>query len=169
MAGHAHRPSGAQQYTQYQDQLARAVASVDGLTGTRPPREQVGEMLDWMAHFTREHFGLQQRLLQACTRQRAYVLERMEVHGEFRRQLAQLCLDLARGDPEVPERLRALCHRILEDACVQGETIARLMGESAARVRQRPRWGDVDDPVLPGSEYGKAAQAAAGSRKIAGG
>lgn len=125
--------------------LAWATGKIDQLAHQRDHTLGLGEFLDWLAYFTREHFGLQQRLLNECGRQREYLLERVNVHCEFRRRLAQLCIDTMRRDPTVPERLSALCHDLLADAQAQQETLASIVREATVRpkLRQKPRHGEL--------------------------
>jgi hypothetical protein len=128
---------GIRENSRHNELLAWATSRIDELANGDCARQQVCEMLDWMAHFTREHFGFQERLLAESTRQREYLMNRAAVHGEFRRQLAQLCIDSTRGDPTVPERLRALCHQLLDDAQAAQEAFAELLSTSGKPARLR--------------------------------
>lgn len=132
---------GVRENHRHNELLAWATARIDQLTSGDCARQQVCEMVNWMAFFTREHFGFQERLLAETTRQREYLSSRAVAHGEFRRRLAQLCVDGARGDQTVPERLRALCHDILEDARIQQETFSEIVtaGGKGERLRIDPR------------------------------
>lgn len=125
--------------------LAWATATIDRVTNQRGAGEYLSEMLDWVAYFTREHFGFQERLLNACSRQQEYVLSRMADHCEFRRKLARLYVDSLCQDPTVPERLRALCHDLLRDAQTHDAEFSDLIrgGETRARPRKRPRRGQL--------------------------
>jgi len=121
--------------------LAWATERIDQFANDYSRAQGLGELLDWLAYFTREHFGLQQRLLNECSRQREYLLDRVNVHCEFRRRLAQLCIDTMRRDPSVPQRLSALCHDLLADAQAQQETLANIVREAAVtpKLRRKPR------------------------------
>jgi len=131
------RPEGIEENCRHNDLLARATAQIDQLVSGASARQYMGELLDWMAYFTREHFGFQERLMAECAKQRDYLAGRAAVHGEFRRKLARLCIDSTRGDPTVPERLRALCHEILDDAQAQHAALPDLLEEGGAAMRLR--------------------------------
>lgn len=128
---------GAKENYRHNELLAWATSRIDLLTSGDYARQHVSDLVDWMAYFTREHFGFQERLLAETTQQREYLATRSAVHGEFRRRLAQLCIDGTRGDRTVPERLRQLCHDILEDARLQQEAFSDLMTASDQRTRLR--------------------------------
>lgn len=132
---------GIRENHRHNELLAWATARIDQLTSGDCARHQVCELVDWMAFFTREHFGFQERLLAESARQREYLSNRAAVHGEFRRRLAQLCVDGTRGDRTVPERLRELCHDILEDARIQQDAFSELVtaGGKRTRLRTDPR------------------------------
>lgn len=132
---------GIRENHRHNELLAWATARIDQLTSGECARQQICELVDWMAFFTREHFGFQERLLAESARQREYLSDRTAVHCEFRRRLAQLCIDGTRGDHSVPERLRELCHDILEDARIQQEAFSELMtaGGKPTRLRTDPR------------------------------
>ncbi len=143
MAMEIKSPDGIGECCRHNELLAWATARIEQLTDGACARQQVCDMLDWMAYFTREHFGFQERLLAECSKQREYLSNRAAVHSEFRRQLAQLCLDSIRGDATVPARLRELCHQMLRDAHAQQEAIADLVRNSGTntRLRANPRRG----------------------------
>ncbi|MBU1237882.1 MAG: hypothetical protein KJ634_13285 [Gammaproteobacteria bacterium] len=138
-------PDGIVENARHSDLLAWAAERIDQLTNGGYARRNMSDLLDWMAYFTREHFGFQERMLAECGKQREYLSRRTEVHCRFRRQLAQLCLDSMRGDASVPERLRSLCHDILQDAQTQQEQFAELVRDSAVATRLRvdPRRGPL--------------------------
>jgi hypothetical protein len=128
---------GIRENHRHNELLAWATSRIDQLTSGDCARQQLCELVDWMAYFTREHFGFQERLLAETTRQREYLANRAVVHGEFRRRLAQICIDSTRGDPGVAERLRGLCHEILEDARIQQEAFSKLLSAAGKRTRLR--------------------------------
>lgn len=136
---------GIEENAQQQALLAWATERVDLLASQGSGAEYLGQLLDWLAYFTREHFGFQQRLLNECSQHRDYLLNRVAVHCEFRRRLAQLCIDTMRRDPSAPERLRVLCHDLLSDAQAQHETLSELMRNSMTglRLRKNPRRGEL--------------------------
>ncbi len=121
--------------------LAWATASIEQLTHHKGPMEHFGQMLDWVAYFTREHFGFQRRLLNECSQQREYLMSRMEVQCDFRRKLAQLYVDSMHGDTTVPERLRALCQELLQDAQAQEQAFSEIVcgSDASPKVRKTPR------------------------------
>jgi hypothetical protein len=120
--------------------LAWATARIDQLTGLGAGH-QLDDYLDWLAYFTREFFGFQQRMLTQCGDQRDYLFRRMEAHCEFRRRLARLSIDMIRNDPTVPERLRGLCHDLLEDAEANEQKLAEILdhGMAPLKLRKQPR------------------------------
>jgi hemerythrin len=128
---------GILENSRHNELLAWATARIDQLTSGECARHQVNELLDWMAYFTREHFGFQERLLAQCGRHYDHLVNRAAVHLEFRRQLAQLCIDATRGDATVPERLRELCHKLLEDSRAEQEAFSELMKVSGSNPRLR--------------------------------
>jgi hypothetical protein len=131
--------------------LASAAARIDPATNIREAREQVVDLLDWLAYFTREHFGFQQRLLNECSQHREYLLNRMAIHNEFRRRLAQLCLDTMRGDATVPARMRALCEELQDDARAHDDVFASILRNDGAspKLRRKPRRGPISVEATP--------------------
>lgn len=117
--------------------LEKATESIDRLAVPTNGREYLGELLDWLAHFTREHFGFQQRLLSECAQQREYLLKRMTVHSEFRRRLAKISIDMMLRDPTVYDRLRALCHDMLTDAEENDEHLSEIVRNCTFEPRLR--------------------------------
>lgn len=134
--------------------LAWATTRIDQLTSGDCARQRVSELLDWMAYFTREHFGFQERVLAECSRQRDYLARRTAIHLEFRRELARLCVDCTRGDPTVPERLSFLCHRLLEDAQAERDAFSEQMRAAGkpARLRADRRRHPLSDEALENLE-----------------
>jgi hypothetical protein len=128
---------GIREIHRHNELLAWATSRIDQLTSGECARQQICELVDWMAYFTREHFGFQERLLAETAKQRDYLTNRAAVHCEFRRRLAQLCIDGTRGDHTVPGRLRDLCHDILEDARIQQEAFSELVSAGGKRTRLR--------------------------------
>jgi hypothetical protein len=125
--------------------LARATSEIDRIAGGNSGMEALGEMLDWLAHFTREHFGFQRRLLNDYSRHRDYLFDRVAVHCEFRRRLADLCIDMLRRDASVPERLSCLCRELLDDVQANDEFFSEIVrnGESDAKLRKKRRHGQL--------------------------
>lgn len=129
--------TGREEHERQNQLLERVTDRIDCLQRGNCAQHQMLELMDWMAHFTREHFGFQERLLAECGRQREHLVHRATVHAGFRRQLAQLCIDGMRGDLSVATRLSALCHQILDDARVEQETLSELLNASGKRLRAR--------------------------------
>ena len=120
--------------------LAWATARIDQMEAAAQVR-RLDDMVDWLAYFTREFFGFQQRLLSECGQQNEYLFGRIAAHNEFRRRLARLSLDMVRCDPSVPERLRSLCHDLLADAEANDQKLSEIFGSdiAALRLRRQPR------------------------------
>jgi hypothetical protein len=138
-------PDVVTENSRHQELLAWATSRIDLLAEKKSASDHLCGLLDWMAYFTREHFGFQQRLLTECSQQREYLFDRIAVYGEFRRKLAQLCLDSMRGDASVPERLRILCHELLQDAQAHQERFSDMVCNSASgpRLRRKLRRGQL--------------------------
>jgi len=134
---------GIQESHRQQELLAWATHRIDQLTRQETAGNQVGDMLDWMAHFTREQFGFQQRLLKQCAEHQQYLFDRVAVHNEFRRKLARICVDMMRGDVTVPQRLQSLSHELLEDSQAQAQVLSELMGSAGVKLRRKPRRGEL--------------------------
>ena len=138
-------PDGIAESNQQKALMLWATANIDELANQNGAREHLCELVDWVAHFTREHFGFQQRLLNECGRNQEYLLRRMAVHGAFRRQLAQLCIDGVHGDTTVPERFRTICHEIVNDVQAQEEVFTKILCAEAPglKLRGKPRRGQL--------------------------
>jgi hypothetical protein len=136
---------GFMEGSQHLELLAAATTKIDELGSRREATEQFCDWLDWLAFLTREHFGLQLRLLQDCSQQREYLLDRVAVQHEFRRRLADLCIDAVQQDRDMLERFREVCHDILADTQSQHTMISDLMrsGTIHPKLRRGPRKGDV--------------------------
>lgn len=105
---------GVKEIDEQRELLARTVERLDRLTDAEVRAELLDHFLNWLAHFTREHFGFQQRLIRMCCD--GQELSRcMAAHGELRKQLSALCLDALRRDATVAARLRTLGHQLLDD------------------------------------------------------
>jgi hemerythrin len=141
MVTEAATPAGAKEKDRQIALLNWATTKLDNIAGRHSARDSLSELLDCMAYFTREHFGFQERLLKDCSEHRAYLMERMAVHGEFRRRLAQIYLDAMRGDLTVAERLSSLCHEIWLDIQTQQETFAKIVGtgDETHKMRRKQR------------------------------
>ncbi len=154
-------PTASDEHDQQKTLLSWATARIEQLAHNQRSIDNVGEWLDWMAYFTREHFGFQRRLLNEYGKQREYLLNRVAVHSEFRRKLAQLCVDALRGDPTIPARLQQLCHELLRDAQTHGDAISYIVGRAGggARVRRSPRRGQMSLDAMPvtATDDGQAA------------
>jgi hypothetical protein len=125
--------------------LSWAATRIDQIRQESDFKEHLAGLLDWIAHFTRERFGFQQRLLTECSQHREYFLRRMAVHCEFRRRLYGLYIDSLYQDPTVTERLRALCRDLLQDAQAHEKAILEMLRKDGAgpRLRTKPRRGQV--------------------------
>jgi hypothetical protein len=125
--------------------LRWATTRIDQIGKAGDYREQFAGLLDWIAHFTRERFGFQQRVLMECSQHREYLLRRVAVHCDFRRRLYALYIDSLYQDPTVTERLRALCHELLLDAQAHEKALLDLVRKDGPgpRLRAKPRRGQV--------------------------
>ena len=150
---------GIEENAQQKALLAWATARIDLLADQDGGTEYLGQFLDWLAFFTREHFGFQQRMLNGYSEHREYLLNRVAVHCEFRKRLAQLCIDTMRRDPSAPDRLRELCHDLLTDAQAQHETLCQLMRNdpAGARLRKNRRRGELATTATQLFEYETSA------------
>lgn len=97
-------------------------------------------LANWLAFYTREHFGLQQRLFRECCFN-PELADRAIAQFQYRRRLAELCLDIVRGDPTVTGRMRALCHEVLSDAQIHDGPFFDFIQSKGLDpvVRKRPR------------------------------
>lgn len=134
------------EYRQHIERIANAVKRIDELGHSTSAMRQVSECLDWFAYLTREHFGLQSRVLQHCSQHSDYLVERSAVFVEYRRKLAGLYIDATRQDGSVPDRLKSLCHDVLDDIQAQHSVFIELMRRNMGdlQLRQTPRI----DPVV---------------------
>jgi hemerythrin len=112
-----------------------ATARIEQLSHQKTPGDSINDLLDCLAYFTREHFGYQERLLKEYSDQRAYLMDRMAVHAEFRHRLAQIYMDAIRGDHTVTERLNALCHELWLDIKTHQDAFA----EAARNTGKEPK------------------------------
>jgi hypothetical protein len=128
------------------DHLATDTAKI-----TNP--EDFNDLLEWVALFTREHFGFEQRLLRLLedySHYRRYLVKRVAVHSSFRIQLTQLWIDKMRADPNVSGRLRSLCHELLDDAQAHEKIVEKIVRRNGAPpLRTKPRQGQVAVETAP--------------------
>jgi hypothetical protein len=110
---------------------------LDGLAARRNTGESIDELLDFMAHFTREYFGYQERLLKEAAVDQGHLMKRKATHAEFRRRLAHIFADAVNGHADVPARLHALSHELWLDILTQREEFAALMGRTDPPPRFR--------------------------------
>jgi hypothetical protein len=127
---------GVDEIDEQRELLARTVERLDGLTDAEVRAELLDHFLNWLAHFTREHFGFQQRLIRMCCD--GQELSRcVAAHGEMRKQLSALCLDALRRDATVAARLRALGHRLLDDVQTRDSGLLDKVRSQRPRVSFR--------------------------------
>lgn len=154
-------------FDEHQALLHWATTRIDQLAHENDAREHLGTLVDWIAHFTRERFGFQQRLLTESRQQRDWVLRRITVHGEFRKRLARVCIASMFEDPaRVTEQLRALCDDLLADAQTQEKLLSEVVGQCGAvpRLRHKPRQGQLLVAIAAHREPPRAGEFAAGIR-----
>lgn len=121
--------------------LTWARTRIDRIASLANAGERIEDLLDFMAHFTREYFGFQERLLTEAAAQREYLLERSTAHAEIRSRLAQIYADAANGDPAAAKRLSSLCHELWLDIQTQQDEFSAVLrdGQETPRLRQKPR------------------------------
>lgn len=129
--------AGLREYDRQIALLNWATARLEYLSHRRGIADNLKELLDCLAYFTREHFGYQERLLKECGDQRAYLMERMASHSEFRHRLAQIYMDALHGDATVTARLSALCQELWLDFQTQQETFAEIVSKSEKKPNLR--------------------------------
>ena len=137
--------SGIDEFERQFGLLAWTTGRLDMLPAQKVQQELVQDMLDWLAHYTREYFGFQERLMREFWNPEAFKA-RMHAHMNFRRKLSSLCLDMMRGDPTVAERMRALCHEMLEDAQAHDRPFVDFLKETQPPIRLR-RKSQHNDPA----------------------
>ncbi len=148
--------SGIDEFDRQFGLLEWTTGRLDTLPDANVRRELMQDMLDWLAHYTREYFGFQERLMREFWNPEAFSA-RMNAHVMFRRKLSSLCLDMMRGDPTVAERMRALCHEMLEDAQVHDQPFVAFLRETQAPVRLR-RKSRHNDPAKAAAQIFPAWQ-----------
>lgn len=118
-----------------------ARTKIEHIATRREPGDNLDDLLDFVAHFTREYFGYQERLLKEAAAHHEHLMERRKTHAEFRSCLARVCADAANGDPTVAKRLNALCQELWLDVQTQRDDFSAIVHgtESAPRLRQRHR------------------------------
>jgi hypothetical protein len=125
--------------------LAQATAEIERIARQNARTDALGETLDLLAQFTREHFGFQRRLLNECSQHREYLFARVAAHCEFRRRLSELCVDALRRDSTVPERLGSLCRELQTDVEAHDAIVSEIVrnGDSGTKLRKRLRRGQL--------------------------
>ncbi len=121
--------------------LTWARTRIDRIASQADAGERIEDLLDFMAHFTREYFGFQERLLTEAAAQREYLLDRSTAHAEIRGRLAQIYADAVNGDPGAAKRLSGLCHELWLDIQTQQDEFSAVLrdGGQTPRLRQKPR------------------------------
>lgn len=121
--------------------LTWARTRIDRIASQVDAVERIEDLLDFMAHFTREYFGFQERLLSEAAAQREYLLERNAAHAEIRARLARIYADAVNGEPSAAQRLSSLCHELWLEINTQQDEFSAVLrdGSQTPRVRQKPR------------------------------
>ena len=140
--------SGIEEFERQFGLLAWTTGRLDMLPDNKVQRELMQDMLDWLAHYTREYFGFQERLMREFWNPDSFTA-RMQAHMKFRRRLSALCLDMMRGDPTVAGRMRALCHEMLEDVQTHDQPFVDFLKETRPpiRLRRKTRHNDPEKAV----------------------
>lgn len=119
------------------DRLARLGQTGDGLD----------DLLDFMAYFTREYFGFQERILAESANHPEYLAERLATHAEFRSRLAHICADAPADNSDVIKRLSALCYELWLDLSMQQDQLTAIVRGSNTHVRLREK-ARMENPAL---------------------
>jgi hypothetical protein len=82
--------------------------------------------MEFLAHFTRDYFGYQERLLGNSTLHVEQLAERKATHAEFQRRIARLYADAVGGDPTLPRRLNAICQELWLDVQTRRDEFSAL-------------------------------------------
>jgi hypothetical protein len=132
---------GLSEYRRHIDLIADSVIRLEELGNEASTMEQVSECLDGLAFLTREHFGMQLRMLRCWSQPSEYLLDRSAIYSEYRRKLARLYIDAMRQDSTVASRLQALCNHLLDDMVSQQATFVALMRSNmdGPRLRRNQR------------------------------
>lgn len=114
---------------------------IDRIAAEGDANDRIHDLLDFMAHFTREYFGFQERLLAASNAEHEHLLERQATHAQFRRRLAHTFADAVSGDPSVPKRLSELCHELWLDVQTQRDEFSAVVHRAGTdpMLRRHPR------------------------------
>jgi hemerythrin len=118
-----------------------ALTKIDRIAARSGPYDNLDDLLEFVAHFTREYFGYQERLLQEAATHHDHLIERKATHAEFRSRLARICADAANGEATVPRRLNALCVELWLDMQTQRDDFSAIVHSTDAnpRLRSKPR------------------------------
>ena len=108
---------------------------IDGIANRGAPADRLDALMEFLAHFARDYFGYQERLLGSSTLHVELLAERKATHAEFQHRLAQLYADAIGGDPALPRRLNALCQELWLDVQTRRDEFSEL----AARPDTTPQ------------------------------
>jgi hypothetical protein len=119
---------------------------IDRIAKHSDSSDRLNDLVNFMARFTREYFGFQERMLSESAANHEYLAERKATHAEFRRRLAHIYADVTNGNATAPERLSALCHELWLDLQTQRDEFSATIhdGSLAARLRRSPRADDAN-------------------------
>jgi hemerythrin len=118
-----------------------ALTKIERIAARSDTDDSLDDLLDFVAHFTREYFGYQERLLQEAAAHQEHLMERRATHAEYRNRLARIFADAANGDATVARRLNAVCVELWLDVQTQRDDFSAIVhsSESAPRFRSKSR------------------------------
>ena len=99
---------------------------IDGIANRGAPADRIDALMEFLAHFTRDYFGYQERLLGNSTLHVEQLAERKATHAEFQHRLARLYTDAIGGDPTLPKRLNAICQELWLDVQTRRDEFSAL-------------------------------------------
>jgi hypothetical protein len=99
---------------------------IDGIVNRGAPADRIDALIEVLAHFCRDYFGYQERLLGNSTLHLMDLAERKVTHAEFQQRLAQLYTNAIGGDPTLPGKLNALCQELWLDVQTRRDDFSAL-------------------------------------------
>lgn len=114
---------------------------IDGIASRGASADRLDALMEYLAYFTRDYFGYQERLLGASTRYVEQLAERKATHAEFQRRLNRLYAEAIGGDPTLASRLNALCLELWLDVQTQRDEFSALAArpDTTAQPRSKAR------------------------------
>jgi hypothetical protein len=119
-------PVGLKEVDRQFELLDWARTRIDGIANHGAPADRIDALIEVLAHFCRDYFGYQERLLGNSTVHLVELAERKVTHAEFQQRLAHLYTNAIGGDPNLPRLLNALCHELWLDVQTRRDEFAAL-------------------------------------------